>query len=60
MNLSMGYTTPFGLSLSKPSLSLPKGSLRRTLRLGAFVKALLSTVEGLSPLLRANGAEVHR
>jgi hypothetical protein len=57
----MRYTNPFGLSLSfdklrmigKPfALSLSKGSPQRTLRHGAFDK--------LSPLLRANGAEIHR
>jgi hypothetical protein len=56
----MRQSNPFGLSLSKPVLSLPKwpslslskGSLRQTLRHGAFDK--------LSPLLGSNGAEVRR
>jgi hypothetical protein len=60
MNLSMCHPNPFGLSLSMPSLSLSKGSLRQTLRHGAFPIVLSLSKDKLSPLLRANGAEVHR
>lgn len=51
-NLSMCHTTPFGLSLSKPFPEPVEGVAAMTLRHGVFDK--------LSPLLRANGAEIHR